>query len=312
MVSGSPVLNTTATTSSPAGTYPITVAIGTLSAANYDFPTLGSGNLIVTSNGQAAIPVAVSASLANPTYGQAISFTATIGPVSSGPAPGGTVQFLVDGTNFGVPITVSAGVATSMSTTGLAAGLHTITASYSGDPDYAAGSSYVDVTVAQALLTLTANPVSVPFGAPIPPLTYSLSGLVNGDTAAVIHGLPVLATTAAAGSPVAGSPYPITIDVSGLTASNYVLHGSERSAFGRAGSLDHDAGTSPVPGLPGQPTTFTAAVQFAGGAVPEGNVTFTDGGRVTRNGPRERRRCQLQHSPLAGSARDHGGLLGRA
>jgi hypothetical protein len=277
VVAGSPVLSTTATTSSPAGTYLITVAIGTLSAENYDFPTLGTGDLTVKSNSQAAISVTASASLANPTYGETISFTATIGPVSSGPTPGGTVQFLVDGTNFWVPVTVSAGAATSTSTTGLAAGHHTVTASYSGDPDYAAGSSSLDLTVTKALLTVTANPVSVHFGAPIPPLTYALTGLINGDTAAVIHGLPVLATTAAAGSPAAGSPYPITIDVNGLTASNYSFTGvNGQLSIVPAASFTTLALASPA--LPGQPTTFTAAVRFAGGAVTEGSVTFTDGG----------------------------------
>jgi len=277
VVSGSPVLNTTATTSSPAGKYPITLAIGTLSAANYDFPALGSGDLVVTSNGQVVVPIAVSASVANPTYGQAISFSATLGPVSSGPAPGGTVQFLVDGTNFGVPVAVSAGVATSTSTTGLAAGHRTIAASYSGDPNYAAGSSSLDLTVARALLKVMANPVSVPFDAPIPPLTYSLSGLVNGDTAAVIRGLPVLATTATAGSAVAGSPYPITIDVSGLTASNYSFTGvNGKLSVQPAASITTLVVAGPR--LPGQPMTVTAAVRFAAGAVPEGNVTFTDGG----------------------------------
>ena len=47
VVSGSPALSTTATTSSPIGTYPITVTAGTLAAANYDFPTLVNGVLTV-------------------------------------------------------------------------------------------------------------------------------------------------------------------------------------------------------------------------------------------------------------------------
>jgi len=41
-------LTTTATTKSNVGTYPITVAAGTLSAANYDFPKLVNGTLTVT------------------------------------------------------------------------------------------------------------------------------------------------------------------------------------------------------------------------------------------------------------------------
>jgi hypothetical protein len=104
-----------------------------------------------------------------------------------------------------------------------------------------------------------------------------LSGLVNGDQAAVIHGLPVLATTAAAGSPVAGSPYPITIDLRGLSASNYSFAGvNGQLSVVSAASITTLAVASP--GLAGQPTTFTAAVRFAAGAVPEGIVTFTDGG----------------------------------
>ena len=45
--SGVPSLSTTATSSSPAGTYPITVAIGTLTAANYNL-VLKPGTLTIT------------------------------------------------------------------------------------------------------------------------------------------------------------------------------------------------------------------------------------------------------------------------
>jgi hypothetical protein len=48
-VTGAPVLSTTATPASPAGTYPITVSsAGTLAAADYDFPTLVAGTLTLT------------------------------------------------------------------------------------------------------------------------------------------------------------------------------------------------------------------------------------------------------------------------
>jgi len=48
VVSGSPLFTTTATAASPAGTFAITVAVGTLAAANYDF-TFVSGSLTITS-----------------------------------------------------------------------------------------------------------------------------------------------------------------------------------------------------------------------------------------------------------------------
>jgi hypothetical protein len=47
VVTGLPALTTTATSSSPAGSYPIAAAVGTLAAANYSF-TFGTGTLTIT------------------------------------------------------------------------------------------------------------------------------------------------------------------------------------------------------------------------------------------------------------------------
>jgi sugar lactone lactonase YvrE len=47
VVTGSPALATTATSSSPAGSYPITAAVGTLAATNYSF-SFGTGTLTIT------------------------------------------------------------------------------------------------------------------------------------------------------------------------------------------------------------------------------------------------------------------------
>jgi len=53
-VTGTPTVTTTATSSSAAGTYPITVAQGTLAAANYTF-TLVNGTLTVTSGSECLV-----------------------------------------------------------------------------------------------------------------------------------------------------------------------------------------------------------------------------------------------------------------
>src|SRR5207245_166161 len=45
-VTGTPTCTTTATTNSPAGSYPITCSIGTLAAGNYTFTFVG-GNLTI-------------------------------------------------------------------------------------------------------------------------------------------------------------------------------------------------------------------------------------------------------------------------
>jgi hypothetical protein len=51
--------------------------------------------------------------------------------------PTGTVQFKIDGVNFGSPVAVDGtGHATSGSTTSLAVGSHSVTATYSGDANF--------------------------------------------------------------------------------------------------------------------------------------------------------------------------------
>src|SRR5262249_6984693 len=75
------------------------------------------------------------ASSASPSvFGQSVSFTATVtaNPPSTATVNTGTVQFLIDGVNFGAPVSVdSSGMGTSGATTTLTPGMHTITANYS-------------------------------------------------------------------------------------------------------------------------------------------------------------------------------------
>ena len=92
MVSGTPILSTTATIISPNGQYPIAITVGTLSAANYDFITVG-GTLTVTDTPATMITLTASPGSTS-TYGQALTFTATVSPTDSGdPTPTGTVEF---------------------------------------------------------------------------------------------------------------------------------------------------------------------------------------------------------------------------
>ena len=53
-------------------------------------------------------------SAASPSYGELLTFTATVAPGGSGaPVPGGTVQFLVDRLNVGLPVNLAGGSASS-------------------------------------------------------------------------------------------------------------------------------------------------------------------------------------------------------
>jgi hypothetical protein len=62
----------------------------------------------------------------------------------------------------------------------------------------------------------------MPYGGPLPTLTASYDGLVNGDTSASLTTAPTLATTATAHSHVAGNPYSIT--ASGAVDTDYDIH----------------------------------------------------------------------------------------
>ncbi len=75
------------------------------------------------------------------------------------------------------------------------------------------------LTIVKAMVTVAANPVSANYGGPIPALTYSINGLVNGDLATVVSGTPALATTATSSSAV--GQYAITAGLGALSAANY-------------------------------------------------------------------------------------------
>jgi hypothetical protein len=120
-VSGAPTLSTTATSTSPAGTYPLNIAAGTLASTNYNFHL----------------------------------------------APGGFYIY-------------------------------------------------------KAPLIGTIQNATIHRGDPIPTFTYTLTGFVNGDTAATaVTGAPILSTTATSTSPP--GKYKITGTLGTLAAQNYTF-----------------------------------------------------------------------------------------
>jgi hypothetical protein len=115
---------------------------------------------------QDATTVTLGSSLPTSTFGQSVTFTATITPVTptSAPAPTGTVTFTDGVTTLGTA-TVASNIA-SLTTSSLTAGTHDITAAYGGDPFYAASASTAFVqTVNQATPVITWNaPAPITYG----------------------------------------------------------------------------------------------------------------------------------------------------
>src|SRR5262249_41493495 len=185
---------------SAAGSYPITVATGTLAASNYTF-TFVDGTLTVT---KAALTV--TADNQTRTYGAA-NPTLTVG--YSGFVNGDTIASLT------APAT-----ATTPATTASSGGSYTITPSGAASPNYTFTHVNGTLTVTAAPLTITANDKTKVYGAANPTLTVSYAGFVNGDTPASLTTPPSIATTATAAS--GAGTYPIT--ASGAVASaNYAI-----------------------------------------------------------------------------------------
>lgn len=81
-----------------------------------------------------ATSTAITSSLDPATLGQPVTFTANVTPVTSGAGtPPGLVQFYVDGSSVGDPVTLAAGAATSPAISDLTVGTHTVTAAYIGN-----------------------------------------------------------------------------------------------------------------------------------------------------------------------------------
>jgi len=140
-------------------------------------------------------------------FGQTVTFTATVSSVVAS----GTVQFVDNGTPLNSPVILSGGVA-SYTTSSLTPGIHSITASYSGDRNFLGStSSVLTLTVTQAsssvavALTKGTNPslsgqaisftatVSPQFtGTPTGLVVFSIDGTavatraLNGNAQAVI------------------------------------------------------------------------------------------------------------------------------
>ena len=244
-----------------------------------NFTEQGSGILNTTTT-------AVTSSLNPSTVGQAVTFTATVTGLAGSPPLTGSVTFTDGATTLGT-VTLSAGGQATLTTSALAFGPHTITASYSGDASHAASSATLTQTVKRLKSTTSVKSsdsssnvgqavtftATVKPGSGSAPLTGSVTftdGSTTLGTVALTGGKATLTTSAL----VAGT-HTITATYSGdgtyepssdsLTQTVKRLHSST--------SLR----STPNPSTVGQAVTFTATVTGFGSPAPTGSVTFTDG-----------------------------------
>jgi hypothetical protein len=134
------------------------------------------------------------------------------------------------------------------------------------------------MSVTRAPLTITADNQSRVFGIDNPALTFTPTGLVNGDLFASIGLTPSLGTTATKSSAV-GS-YPISASGAATTA-NYAVAYTSGTLQVSVAPTTVSASASPEPSTAAATDTLSATVNTAaaGGLDPnnEGTVTFTEG-----------------------------------
>jgi hypothetical protein len=203
VVTGAPIFAVEVNSRTPVGVYPVTAAVSGMSAACYSF--VGAASTITVNKAQ----LIVSALNAAMTYGGALP---QLGYSITGFLPGDSQSAVVSGAPV---VTVSGSAPYLAGSYALTVGPGTVSAanySFSFVPGV--------LTVAQAVLTVTANSAAMVYGSAVPALGYSLSGFVAGDTAQnAVAGVPQLATAATPASQPGN--YAIAIGSGTLSAANY-------------------------------------------------------------------------------------------
>jgi MBG domain (YGX type)/Bacterial Ig-like domain (group 3)/Galactose oxidase, central domain len=177
-------LTITTTGAVPNGTYNFTVtgARGANCQGGGNDPT-ASAQLVV--GGAAATTTSVTSSSPTSTYGNSVTFTAT---VSSGSGtPTGSVTFYegaCGGTALAGPVTLNGSGQASFSTSSFTAGLHTIRACYTPSGSFQPSNGTVSQTVQTRSVTVTADAKSKNYGDTDPALTYQITSgsLAAGDS----------------------------------------------------------------------------------------------------------------------------------
>jgi len=195
------VLSTTAVTTSPPGTYPITVTGAT--AANYNI-TFVNGTLTVQPKQNQTITFNAPAVK---TYGNADFATGATSTNNTIP-----ITFVSSNTNVATIIGSNIHI--------VGAGTANITASQAGSVGYFAAPDVTrTLTVNKAALSIRVRDTTKVQGQPNPPFTITYTGFVLNETAANLL-TPVVASTTALDISSAGY-YPITL--SGATSNNYTI-----------------------------------------------------------------------------------------
>jgi hypothetical protein len=234
----------------------------------------------------ATTTTSLKASQSTSVFGEPASFTATISS-SGGSVPNGeTVYFSNGATQLGSS-TLNGGTA-SFTTTGLPVGTDSITASYSGDADFAGSTSAAvgqSVGKATSSTTLTSSP-NPSVSAQSVTLTATVSGQFGGTATGTVtfnNGSTSLGTASLSGNVAVLTTTALSPGTNSITA---VYNGDANFAGSTSTAASQFVGkatssttltSSPNPSVTAQSVTLTATVSGQFGGTATGTVTFNNG-----------------------------------
>jgi Bacterial Ig-like domain (group 3) len=216
---------------------------------------------------QESTTTTAAASPATSVSGQSVTFTATVTPQAGSAIPiaAGSIQFEVDGSNFGSPVSLVDGSATSAAINSLSVASHTISAVYtSNSADFVASTGSTSLTVEAPT---EGNIQSVVNNAP-----SSSGGSVTIETTS---GTAVNTALQAVDDANPSSPVTVTLDLDGANTA-------PSTAFNAPSSVQVDV-TSSSSGATVQGATVTSGTVIVAASVAPVDWTV-NGGNVTVEG----------------------------
>jgi hypothetical protein len=286
-----------------------TLSVNASGAATYAISTLGVGQHSIvatyigdtnhTTSSSSALTQTVNegttttltSSLNPSTFGQSVTFTATVAGGTGGATPDGTVTFM-DGANPLGTSPLAAGTATFTTTT-LAVGVHSITAVYSGDATNGiqGSTSAVVKQDVQAVATITVTSSQNPsvFGSSVTftaTVTSSATTAATGTVVFLDNGIKI-GTGTLGGTPdvatfttttLSVGTHPITVTYAGDANNGAAASAPPLSQVVTLTPTTTTEVAKPNPGVAGEAVAITATIKVSSGTTaPTGTVTFTSG-----------------------------------
>jgi Bacterial Ig-like domain (group 3) len=288
---GSSGLATLSSTTLPAGSDSLTASYG---GDSKDNSSVSSALSFVVTQTAVATTTMLTASPTQITIGQSVTFTAQVAAQSGNGAPTGSVKFFDGTTSLGKASLSNSGRAI-FSTIALAAGTHSITASYFGEnEDSSSVSNAINVVVAQSArattTTLTASAAQVTPGQSV---TFTATVAPQSGSNVPTGTVTFMEGTTALGEGTLNASQVATFTTTALAAgkqtvtASYAGDSNENSSVSQSVSVVVSQGmvattttlsASATQITTGQSVKFTAKiVPQSGKVVPTGSIKFMDG-----------------------------------